>query len=200
MKRLVETMAVVLALTHVMSAAQATPITYQIVPRFPAGPVVLTGTLTTDGTIGPLATQDIVAWSFLLQDTLDSRSSTLSSTNGTVFVEGNAFVASAGRLTFMFHDSMFRNSVNFTGPLDPSNYNYWFFLTRSLVSTPAIDPNAGAEHVGSGTGYSDQVFKDSLETIAVALPASVPEPPALAIFGIGLTSLAIGRFRPRVNA
>src|SRR5438477_12988117 len=92
---------IVIGLIGAMSpVAQAIPITYNL--SFTNGTDTLTGSITTDGTIGGIFAADIVAWSFT--DT-GPKAFSMSSA-GPNFIQcqgtGGCFTASASTLTFDF--------------------------------------------------------------------------------------------------
>ena len=98
-------------------AAHSAPIVYTVNQTIGAGSVV--GTITTDGTLGTLATVDVTGWNLLLNDGTYT-SSLLSSASGNfVVVDGSALSASLSTLTYNYDaggsaDFYFGNSP-FTG-------------------------------------------------------------------------------------
>ncbi len=180
-----------LAVAIVAFNAGAAPIVYEIGPRIAGQPVQLTGTITTDGTIGPLAAANILAWSFVLVDPM--RTAVLSSATGTFSAVGSALVGSEDALTFAFDDPFHQGFDDvFVGPPDP------FSSARWALAAGVFADGAGLETILSPTVYEDfRIVTDPFAVVGIALPAAVPEPPAVALLGAGLAAVVLGRRRRR---
>ena len=167
--------------------AQAIPITYDL--NFTNGTDTLTGSITTDGTIGGIFEANIVAWSF----TDTGPAAFDMSSAGTNFIQcqgaGGCFTASPSTLTFDFLS---------TTPLDP----HALFLATSTPLQGVVNffnagdcPPVGCVTVLSfTTSLQDFWFVDGPPNGVVGVvTTTVPEPGTLALLAIGLGGLGFSR-------
>ena len=160
----------------------------------------LTGSITTDGTIGTLAATDVVCWNINLIDDLHSLNDyNLTPGDSTLYLEGNALSATATDLSFDFGATgEFFIYSNSTG-LDTGFHYFCFSVGRG-------DCWAG-ETIAPYLSLTDGVLlANPSSLIATAGSQAVPESPSmpmlflcLAVLGaaFALKTLKSDRFRTR---
>ena len=139
----------------------------------------VTGTVTTDGTIGTLSSADIITWDLALNA---SPTITLDPGTSAVIVDGGALSASATQLTFNFTSGS-NDNLQFN---DSSSSSWWH-----VVSQP---PYAGYNEIAelTGLGGSQYSYISGSQVIADGgVPVSTPEPGtnSLLLVGIGMLGL-----------
>jgi hypothetical protein len=148
----------------------------------------VTGTVTTDGTIGTLSSTDIIGWDLTLNS---SPALTLDPGSSTVVLVGGALSASATQLVFNF-TSGFNDNLQFN---DSTSSSWWH-----VVSQP---PNLGYNEIAELTGLGGAQYSYISGTQAIAdqgVPTRTPEPDtsSLMLIGIGLLGLMMLR-RKRIS-
>jgi hypothetical protein len=149
------------------------------------GPYTVTGTITTDGTIGTLSTSDIVAWDLTATD--DSNPSiSFNTATGFAFVAGSDLSATATQILFNFTGS---DSSSFdTGTTSGDSWH---------VETESVD---GSEYWGEdlvcdtcSTDEWENYSEQSNSAFVVAQTSSVPEPGSAFLLETALLALAIAK-------
>ncbi|MEG3122996.1 PEPxxWA-CTERM sorting domain-containing protein [Sphingomonas sp. GB1N7] len=135
-----------LAATMIAGAAIALPAsatTYVISQTIGAGSV--TGTITTDNTIGAIASTNITAFNLILND--GTATFNLTNSNGAVGIAGSALTATATGLFYNF-SAAGTNYALFQAPNLGSSINY-FCLQTSSCYNPTSTPGAGMRIQGA---------------------------------------------------
>jgi len=178
------------------SPAYAGPIVYTVNQNVGAGGV--TGTITTDGTIGNLDVTNFLAWNLLLS--IPGQSFALDQTNSVVLSYQSGFYGPANNdVTATAHDILFNFDGTDGGYLGfqqgaYSGNHYWCNATI----TQGFDCKAGGQTVAPisvFSAYEFQAFRGNVVIASVA--GSVPEPAswAMMLAGFGVLGTALRRRR-----
>lgn len=166
------------------ASANAATITYDVDQIIGAGSV--TGTVTTDGTIGPLAAGDFTAWSLLLTGAMGA-TFRLDPANSQVYEQttDDDVVATKSKITFNFSGTdngylLFQEGTVHLGQ------QYWCNATFSGICL-------------QGKSVSSVVYPDSnFQNIAASgtqVIAGVPEPSTWFLMALGFAALGTGAAR-----
>jgi hypothetical protein len=166
--------------------ALATPITYDVSDQ--AGSFSVSGTITTDGTIGALSGGDIIGWSL----TIDNGASSTSFVKGfrDAAVEGTALTASASSLLFDFDDQ--QGGFEIDDPDSTATYCVVGIGCSGFGSAGLVLVDAAGDFMGSARS-GEQILASIASTETVPEPASI----ALLFAGAG-ASLTVARRRRRI--
>jgi PEP-CTERM motif len=184
-------------------AASAAPITYTITPESLSGTpgtYSLTGTITTDGTIGTLAMSDITSWQWQLTNGITTYSET-GPPNTSVSATG--LTATATSL-----------SMPFPAPVASEVVPGGNLLLQNLASTSNLEFNSGTFDTSgveynsywrvaiepAGVSFTLSDFSPTLPSGGAFVFATVPEPSTAVLFAIGAMAWAVGFARRRVRA
>ncbi|MBS3955381.1 MAG: hypothetical protein KGZ88_20730 [Methylomicrobium sp.] len=172
-------MLIVLTLLFI-SSSNSGATTYSVNRSIGAGSV--TGTITTDGSLGILSASNFLNWELLLNDskatfTLYGPESNRSNSN--LFLVGNAFSATASELIFDFSGSGLALAL-FQNPSTGSGMNWW-----CLEGTSCSD-NLGGETLNINGPIQFSPYSGQ-KIIATTFPAPVPA--AVWLFGSALIGL-----------
>lgn len=148
----------------------------------------LTGSITTDGTIGSLATADIVAWTFSEGNWTPGSggvTGTFSSgSNASILNLLGNLVASSTSLSLPTLQTG-GGQFSFSGPMET-----FTFLDESVADSPTSQPAAFVEwSFDAGTSESREISLASPFVIATATPSAVPLPASAWLLGCGLLGL-----------
>lgn len=189
MRRLLSA-ALVLALWP--AVATAGPIVYNVNRIVGAGSVV--GSITTDGTLGVLASSNILSWSLTLTSANLSGGSpqaiSSASPSGAAGVFGTLLSASASSMFFDFGGGSTGYLLLQAGA---PNFNYWCVQTNQCHDFSGPSEAIGFTAAG---GNAERVVYTSVEIIATSATTAVPEPASLLLVATGF-ALATVRIRSR---
>ena len=159
------------------TSLKADDITYTVDQTLTDGSI--TGTIATDGTLGTLATADIVAWD--LTSTVGASSQVLTPSDSSVAVSGPDLTATPTALVMDFPDAVY-GYLYFQATSPASGYAIW-------VAGYKTDPDQGyiAADVTNNVGNETLGYVGSSQTIATA----TPEPGTSGLTLIGLALLGV---------
>jgi PEP-CTERM motif len=184
-------MALSVGLLSLPQTANAGAIQYTVNQTIGSGSV--TGTITTDGTIGTLAAADVISWNLLLNDGTKTGVEASGANAAFVVVEGSALTATLTTLTYDYSsasgsDFYFGDtSTPYDGELCYTSYsNCWGPTGVGLY-------NVG----GDGSVYTALTGSQTIASDGRSVP--VPEPATFALFGAGLVSLSALRRRRKAK-
>ena len=160
-----------------LSSACRADVIYTLIPQLVSG-VAVTGTITTNGTLGVLSSADIKGYSISMQmpSNPGQPSETLSSPTGAgFFILGNYLTATTSAISWNF-----AQGVGAEASLYGSNtITQWHLYTNRID----VDFN-GIEYASNRNGVEQ-----------IALANNVPEPGSLALLGVAFGALAWQRKR-----
>ncbi|MGA8756791.1 MAG: PEP-CTERM sorting domain-containing protein [Stellaceae bacterium] len=149
----------------------------------------VSGSITTDGTLGILQTSNILSWNLDIIDNLNPAYDVLLTPANSGILEdiGNGLTASATGLSFNFSDTGAVFAIQGTQYGFFSGYQYFCFqaTTGPCAAGETIVPYYYAVDGVEVTGLSG--------TLPLNPPSQVPEPATLSLFGGGLAALGIIR-------
>lgn len=189
-------------------ACSADPITYNFVDypseqadTYGNGTWTLSGSMTTNGTIGTLTESEITSWTFTFTNGGTSYTASSTDENGYVNFNGSDFVASATAITVSASANGY-DQLEFEGnPSGDQNTqleylrenNHFGYTSDSYTATGNGSNLWDATTNGSNTL---PLGSASVWTIATA-PSAVPEPSSLVMCGLGGIGVALAAWRRR---
>jgi hypothetical protein len=157
------------------------------------GGLVLTGTITTDGTIGVLSKPNFVSYNLSLVD-LSNPPAPMNPTNTHLSLDGNDVIATLTTLSFNFADTSAGDfSIDPTCGF-PCGEAVWFSVGANAGSGSSAGFFELEEFFSEGFPTSETVPKLSEEVIATA-PSVTPLPAAFPLFATGLGALGLFGWR-----
>jgi PEP-CTERM motif len=168
--------ALALVLLFAANASQA-GIVYTLIPQLVGGSVAVSGSITTNGTIGILHSSDILAYTISLQQPSNPGSpvETLSSNTGAgFFIQGNYLTATDSAMSWNF-----AQGVGAEASLYGSNT-----ITQWHLYTNRIDVDY------SGIEYATN--RNGVQQVALVVE-TVPEPSSWALLGVAFAGLLVMR-------
>ena len=189
MKNTIRAAAIGLGLLSLAQFAYAAPIMYSVNQTF--GPGSAVGTITTDGTIGTLASADIIAWSLTLNDGTNTVLVQTGANNSYAAITGGALTATSTDLIFNYS---FGTNSDFSIATPNAPPPVWGQICYTNFSNCWGPAGVGVYNVG-GDGQLVYISQTGLHTIASGGTAVVPAPASLALLALGLLGLGISRRR-----
>ena len=182
------------ALFGVASAAQAAPIVYTV-NDYVGAVGHITGTVTTDGTIGQLGAGNFLSWNLSVAG--NGASDTLTSGNSGIFIGGTATSATAHDIFFDFSD--LNPSYLLVQKVFSSGANYVCAASTVYPSTPCLQGATVAPQAYTDPSAQFQQFEGRVSIASVA--GAVPEPAtwAMMIGGFGLAGASLRRRGAKVS-
>ena len=182
------------ALLSVASAAQAAPIVYTV-NDYVGAVGHITGTVTTDGTIGQLGAGNFLSWNLSVAG--NGASDTLTSGNSGIFIGGTATSATAHDIFFDFSD--LNPSYLLVQKVFSSGANYVCAASTVYPSTPCLQGATVAPQAYTDPSAQFQQFEGRVSIASVA--GAVPEPAtwAMMIGGFGLAGASLRRRGVKVS-
>jgi PEP-CTERM motif len=175
----------------------AAPITYTLTGDLLGnyeglGSGALTGTITTDGTIGNLSSSDIVQWTINIA--YGSYSNTITQANSVVgkYTGTSGLSATSTELSFQFSSASGYNYFEFSRPSYVSGlYADYVDWQGSSFGSSSNNLFASAD----GVGYAETSGQTGLQVIAQV--AAVPEPSTWAMMLLGFCGLGFMAYRKK---
>ncbi len=149
----------------------AAPITYDI--DLPGPDHTIYGTITTDGTLGNLATADVLSWSWHVDNTEfggDSTSDAFTRSNGLFATDQQLLILSGGEILLDTESAEGPSTVGLS--IDLSN------------------PSRGAWVYAQWLASPDQWF---VNEIPFVLASTAPEPSSIVLLAVGVAAVAVFR-------
>jgi hypothetical protein len=190
-----------------VSGALAAPIAYSInytiTSANPTGNPLqsdtVNGSITTDGTIGVIATPNILSYTLDLIDNLNAANNfSLTPANSSIVLNtGSALSGSATTLSFDFSGTgEFLIQANSPGPFSGSHYFCFSTGVFACLAGVTIAPQNVFVDGVVATGFSAPIGVQPLGPPVNPTPvSSVPEPATIALLGLGLAGLGMVRRR-----
>ena len=151
----------------------------------------VTGTIETDGSLGALASGNIIDWNLSLTD-LSGTFLLNGATNSAVLISGSAFTSTLSDLSFNFNAGS--GFVLFQNPSIGSGTNYWCIDNGGCAN---INVPGMTVRVGSSSGDVGALYQGNTIIGSIAGVESIPEPTSLAMFALGMIGLASRRFNKK---
>ena len=154
-----------------------------------AGDAQISGTITTDGTIGRVDIPSILEWNLFIDTPIVNFQ--LNNLNSVIWASSvHGFDATPSELFFNHTESWLDGSIDHLLFVNPDTENSWC-LDNSLVFTCISGPRASSVYVGEFYPDTTAIYESTnlgLEKIGAA--AVVPVPSAVWLLGSGLFCLA----------
>jgi len=180
--------AVACTLWLVFTGSAAAQIVYPVNLSADGGSVV--GSITTDGTLGPLSTFDIVSFDLTLTDLSGSAQLAAGLDNDTVFI-GGGLSATPTALTFDFGNSgAFVNFFSAGSAGMPGCTPIWTLRAEGGATCNGITGTVDAIALSADLTLAAIMMQQPGDQLTVAeLPVSAPEPASLGMLIVGLVSM-----------